>query len=84
MFDSPGKLVLGSITGLTFGFLLLKGRVAKYHVILSQFLLKDWTVVKIMATAVHGSGSAVWYWREFYCGCSWVGDMKALASSREL
>jgi uncharacterized protein len=52
MFDSPGKLILGFATGLVFGFLLQKGRVAKYHVILAQFLLKDWTVVKIMATAV--------------------------------
>ena len=27
-------------------------RVAKFHVILGQFLLKDWTVLKVMATAV--------------------------------
>lgn len=52
MFDSPDKLALGLLTGIMFGFLLQKGRVAKYHVIVGQFLLKDWTVVKIMATAV--------------------------------
>lgn len=52
MFDSPDKLALGLLTGIIFGFLLQKGRVAKYHVIVGQFLLKDWTVVKIMATAV--------------------------------
>ena len=52
MFDSPDKLALGLVTGILFGFLLQKGRVAKYQVILGQFLLKDWTVVKIMATAV--------------------------------
>jgi uncharacterized protein len=52
MFDSPDKLVLGLLTGIIFGFLLQKGRVAKYHVIIGQFLVKDWTVVKIMATAV--------------------------------
>lgn len=52
MFDSPDKLALGLLTGILFGFLLQKGRVAKYHVIIGQFLLKDWTVVKIMATAV--------------------------------
>ena len=52
MFDSPDKLALGLLTGIIFGFLLQKGRVAKYHVIVGQFLLKDFTVVKIMATAV--------------------------------
>jgi uncharacterized protein len=52
MFESADKLILGFLTGIVFGFLLQKGRVAKYHVIVAQFLLKDWTVVKIMATAI--------------------------------
>lgn len=52
MFDSPEKLLLGLVTGVAFGFLLQKGRVAKFPVIVGQFLLRDWTVVKVMATAV--------------------------------
>ena len=52
MFEPMDKLILGFITGLAFGFLLQKGRVAKYQVILGQLLLKDWTVVKVMATAI--------------------------------
>ncbi len=52
MFESPDKLILGFISGIVFGFLLQKGQVAKYRVIMAQFLLKDWTVAKIMATAV--------------------------------
>lgn len=52
MFDSPDKLLLGLATGIVFGFLLQKGQVAKFPVIVGQFLLKDWTVVKIMGTAV--------------------------------
>ena len=52
MFDSPDKLLLGLATGIMFGVLLQKGRVAKFPVIVSQFLLKDWTVAKIMGTAV--------------------------------
>lgn len=52
MFDEPTKLALGLLTGIVFGFLLQKGRAAKFHVIIGQFLLKDWTVVKIMGTAV--------------------------------
>ncbi|QDU15066.1 putative inner membrane protein [Gimesia maris] len=52
MFDPLWKLTLGLLTGIIFGFLLQKGRVAKFHVIVNQFLFRDWTVVKVMGTAV--------------------------------
>lgn len=52
MFDEPLKLALGLLTGIAFGFLLQKGQVAKFQKILGQLLLKDWTVLKIMATAI--------------------------------
>lgn len=52
MFESTPKLLLGLLTGIVFGFLLQKGQVAKYSVILGQLLLKNWTVAKIMATAI--------------------------------
>jgi uncharacterized membrane protein YedE/YeeE len=51
-FESPGNLILGLLTGIGFGFLLQKGRVAKYQTILGQLLLKDWTAFKIMLTAI--------------------------------
>jgi len=52
MFDPLWKLMLGLLTGIAFGFLLQKGRVAKFNVIVNQFLFRDWTVVKVMGTAV--------------------------------
>ncbi len=52
MFDEPHKLVLGLVTGILFGILLQKGQVAKFQKIVGQLLLKDWTVLKIMATAI--------------------------------
>src|SRR5688500_339542 len=52
MFESPDQLLMGLIMGVAFGFLLQKGQVAKYRAIQGQLLLKDWTVVKVMATAV--------------------------------
>ncbi len=52
MFESTEKLLLGLVTGLVFGFLLQKGRVAKYETIVKQFQFRDWTVVKTMGTAV--------------------------------
>lgn len=60
MFESPEILLLGFITGVAFGFLLQKGKVAKFHVIVGQFLLKDWTVIKTMLTAVAVGAVGVW------------------------
>lgn len=50
--DSPGTMLLGLLTGVAFGFLLHRGAVTKHTVILRQLLLRDWTVAKIMGTAV--------------------------------
>lgn len=57
--DSPAKkefagkqLLLGLFFGLIFGFLLQKGGVAKYHILLGVLLLEDFTVVKVMLTAI--------------------------------
>ena len=48
-----GKKILTAIVfGLAFGFLLQKGGVGKYNVLIGQLLLQDFTVVKIMMTAV--------------------------------
>lgn len=52
MLDPTWRLALGLAAGLLFGILLQKGRVAKFEVILGQFLGRDFTVVKIMASAV--------------------------------
>lgn len=46
------QVVLGLITGIVFGFLLQKGGVTEYDVILGQLLLTDFTVVKVMLSAV--------------------------------
>ena len=49
MFEEPLKLVLGLISGILFGVLLQKGQVAKFQKLMGQFLLKDFTVVKILS-----------------------------------
>ncbi|MGV3661376.1 MAG: DUF6691 family protein [Prosthecobacter sp.] len=46
------KLLTAVLFGLAFGFLLQKGGVGKYNVLLGQLLLQDFTVVKVMMTAV--------------------------------
>lgn len=45
-------LMQGAVFGMVFGFLLQKGGVAKYHVLIGQLLLKDFTVLKVMMSAV--------------------------------
>lgn len=60
MFESPLRLLLGLVTGIAFGFLLQKGRVAKHGVIVGQLVLRDFTVLKIMLTAI--AVGAVGYW----------------------
>ncbi len=46
------KLITGALFGLVFGFLLQKGGVGKFNVLIGQLLLQDWTVAKIMLTAI--------------------------------
>lgn len=46
------QLIIGFFIGAGFGFLLNKGGVTEYNVILNQLLLNDFTVLKIMLTAV--------------------------------
>ena len=46
------QLIIGLLTGVVFGFLLHKGGVTKYDVIIGQLLLRDFTVVKMMLAAI--------------------------------
>ena len=50
---APSKAIVGGVLfGLAFGFLLQKGGVGNYHILIGQLLFQDWTVVKIMITAI--------------------------------
>ncbi|MDO9550175.1 MAG: YeeE/YedE thiosulfate transporter family protein [Methanoregula sp.] len=46
------QIVLGLLTGIVFGFLLQKGGVTEYSVIIGQLLLTDFTVIQVMLSAV--------------------------------
>lgn len=64
MFDhaiaDPKTLLMGIITGLVFGFLLHKGGVTRYNVIVNQFRFKDFTVLKTMLTAIVVGAIGIW------------------------
>ena len=59
------------LMGAAFGFLLHKGKVTSCNIIENQFRLKDWTVLKVMGTAIvvggigvlalHDTGNAKYY-----------------------
>jgi uncharacterized protein len=53
------QLVLGGLFGVIFGFLLQKGGVAKYHVLIGALLLEDFTVMKVMLTAIIVGGAGI-------------------------
>ena len=50
---NPAKqLAFAALFGIAFGFLLQKGGVAKLHVLIGVLLLKDFTVIKVMLSAI--------------------------------
>jgi uncharacterized membrane protein YedE/YeeE len=61
MFPITGTpaLVLALVFGAAFGFLLHRGRVADYDTIVNQFRFRDFTVLKIMLTAIVVGGVGV-------------------------
>lgn len=46
------SLMFPAIFGLIFGFLLQRGGMGKYEVLIGQLLLTDWAVLKVMLTAI--------------------------------
>lgn len=61
MFPITGtpSLVLAVVFGAAFGWLLHRGRVLDYDVIINQFRLRDFTVLKVMMTAIIVGGAGV-------------------------
>lgn len=74
-FDSPGKLAMGAGTGLVFGFLLQKGGVSRFGVIADQLRLKDFTVMKVMLTAIVVGGVGILLMR--WAGMEFPAHIKA-------
>jgi len=52
LFSDPKTVVLGALTGLVFGFLLERGRVARFETIVGQLLFRDHTMLRVMLTAI--------------------------------
>ena len=48
----PSQLLIGFVIGIFFGFFLQKAQVTQYEAIFGQLLLIDFTVLKVMLTAI--------------------------------
>jgi len=59
--SKPLQLVLGAAIGFCFGFLLQRGGVTRYDIIMGQLLLYDWTVGKIILTAIVTGMVGIYY-----------------------
>jgi len=61
MFPITGtpSLILAVVFGFAFGWLLHRGKVTQYNVIINQFRLRDFTVLKVMMTAIIVGGLGV-------------------------
>ena len=53
------SLILAVVFGFIFGLLLQRGRVADYNTIVNQFRFRDFTVLKVMFTAIVVGGIGV-------------------------
>lgn len=54
-------LPLGILFGFLFGWLLQRGHITDTNVIVNQFRLRDYTVAKVMLTAIIVGGVGVWF-----------------------
>lgn len=59
-FTDTNSLLAGVFTGFVFGFLLQKAAVARFDTIVGQFLLRDFTVLKVMLTAIIVGGVGIY------------------------
>jgi uncharacterized membrane protein YedE/YeeE len=58
--SKEAALWLAPVFGLAFGWLLERARVLDFNVIVNQLRLRDFTVLKVMLTAVVVGGIGVW------------------------
>ena len=61
--SDPKTIVLGALVGLVFGFLLQKGGLTRFRVIVGQFLLRDFTMLKVLMTAMIVGGIGIYAMR---------------------
>jgi uncharacterized membrane protein YedE/YeeE len=59
--SGPALLPLGVVFGFTFGWLLQRARLADTNVIVAQLRLRDYTLFKVMLTAIVVGGIGIYF-----------------------
>jgi hypothetical protein len=62
--SAAGKLIFGLITGFILGFTLQKAKVVRYDVLVGQLRLKDFTMLKLMLTAVAVGMVGIYFFKD--------------------
>ena len=57
----PALLPLGIVFGFAFGWLLQRARIADTNVIIAQLRLRDYTLFKVMVTAIIVGGVGIFF-----------------------
>lgn len=75
--STVGKLIFGLITGFLLGFAFQKSKVVRYEVLVGQLRLKDFTMVKVMLTAMVVGMVGIYFFND-------VGILKLMVKSTHL
>lgn len=81
LMTSGTEILSGLFVGILFGFLLRKAHVTRFAVIVGQLLLRDFTVMKVMMTAVILGSAAVYALHSFDPGLVLEISSTTLASA---
>ncbi len=65
-FAIPTEVIAGLLVGLVFGFVLNKAAVTRAQTIVGQLMLKDFTVMKVMMTAIATGSLTLFLLRSFH------------------
>lgn len=60
-FSTLSVTLLSLLSGITFGFLLRKATVSRFDTIVGQLLLQDFTVMKVILTAILVGSSGIYF-----------------------
>jgi uncharacterized membrane protein YedE/YeeE len=60
LFAHPYVLVNGTIAGIILGFLIQKSQISQFKTVVGQLLLKDFTMIKVMLTAIFVGSTGIY------------------------
>lgn len=66
IFTSPTELIGGLLAGILFGFFLQKANVTRFSTIVGQLILKDFTVMKVILTAIAAGSLGLYSLKYFF------------------